>query len=190
MEKLIVISWCSWVGKNTVWEYLEPKMNDIVSKVVTCTTRPKRQWETDWKEYYFMSEKKFNDDVKNGEIFEWTITHNIFYWSSVKWLETAVKSNKIPLYIIDVKWLDNMKSILKGKYEILSIFITPPSFEILEQRIRLRGSETEKSIETRLNTAKEELKHLDSYRFEVKNYDYESCWDQIEKIIRDWASGL
>jgi guanylate kinase len=180
---IFIISWCSWVWKNTVWEHVEKNSWIGVKRVVTTTSREKRPHENHWDEYYFITKEEFEKKIDSWEMFEWTLTHNILYWSTKDELYKILADGLIPVYIIDVKWHSSMKEKLKDSFDINSIFILPPSFEALEERLASRWTESEERIQTRLQTAKEELEHMTEYDYLVINNKIDECSAEIRWII-------
>jgi len=183
-KPLIIISWCSWVGKNAVWKYIKSVSEINLGKVTTTTSRPIRQGETHWKEYFFVTKEEFENLIETNKLIEYTTTHTNYYWSTFEALENVVKNSIVPVYEIDTKWLDYFMESLKDDYDITSIFILPPSFEDLERRLLSRWSETPETIKIRIDTARREYESVNNYEYKVINDDIERAWNEILEIIK------
>lgn len=182
-KTLIILSGCSWVWKNAVWKYIKENSKLNLEKVTTTTSRPIRKWETHWKEYYFISKEEFETLISNNQLIEFATIHTNYYWSTLKSLENASKKDIIPVYEVDFRWLKFFQETLKDNYEIISIFILPPSFEDLEKRLLTRWTETSEVIKIRIETAKKELEEVDIYDHRVINDNIERVWEEILDII-------
>ncbi|EKE27429.1 MAG: hypothetical protein ACD_3C00208G0006 [uncultured bacterium (gcode 4)] len=183
-QPLYIISGCSWVGKNVVWEQIEKTPWIKAKKVMTFTTREKRIHENHASEYHFISKEEFNKKIDSWEMLEWTVTNSALYWSTNDELEKIISHWLIPVYIIDVKWHNSIREKLWEKFDITSVFILPPSFEILEERLEARWTESDERMLVRLQTAKEELEHIAEYDYFVINNEIEQCAKEIIDILK------
>ncbi|MDD2565550.1 MAG: guanylate kinase [Candidatus Gracilibacteria bacterium] len=182
-KTLIILSGCSGVGKNAVWKYIKENSKLNLEKVTTTTSRPIRKGETHGKEYYFISKEEFETLISNNQLIEFATIHTNYYGSTLKSLENASKKDIIPVYEVDFRGLKFFQETLKDNYEIISIFILPPSFEDLEKRLLTRGTETSEVIKIRIETAKKELEEVDIYDHRVINDNIERVGEEILDII-------
>ena len=172
MSKLVVISGPSGTGKGTVVRELlniYKEKNDKVHLSVSATTRLPRDGEVDGVNYYFLKEEEFLKKLKENDFLE----HNMY--STGKYYGT-LKSHVLKFLgegydvILEID-INGYKQVIENYDDALGIFIMPPSLEILEKRLRDRGTETEENIKKRLETAKEEIKNKQIYPHIVINED-------------------
>ena len=176
---IIVISGPSGAGKTTVCkEILKRRKNTVFS--VSVTTRKPRNGEIDGKDYFFISEKKFKRMLKNNELIEWAFVHNNYYGTPKKFLHRTINSGKDIILDIDVQ--GGMK-IKKFFPEGIFIFLMPSSWKVLEQRIRKRAQDDEKTIKVRLKNAKKEISYISDYTYFVINDKLENAVKSIISII-------
>ncbi len=186
MEKglLIILSGPSGVGKGTVRSYLlkDPSLNLAFS--VSCTTRCPRAGEINGVDYFFISKEEFLDKVNKGEFLEYTDFCGNMYGTLRTYVDKLRDEGKNVLVEIET---NGARQVLKNlhKQDEISIFLTCPSLEELEKRIRGRRSECECKIKERLEKAKEELKLACNYDFVVSNIVPEDCAKQIKQIIEN-----
>lgn len=175
MGKLVVISGPSGAGKGTVVKELlkiYDDNNDLVHLSVSATTRSPREGEIDKVNYYFISEKDFIDKIDNKEFLEYNKYGTGKYYGTLKSHVFEYLNNGYDVILeIDI---NGYKQVIDNYKDALGIFITTPNLEILEQRLRDRGTETEEQIQKRLNTAREELENKDIYPYIIINEDGKS----------------
>ena len=157
---LVVVSAPSGCGKDTVFKEIRKKRNDIVESV-SATTRKPREGEVEGVNYFFLSEDEFKDLIENNGLLEYAVYNNCYYGTPIKGVNDAISNGKI----------------------CVLIFLVPPSWETLEQRLRARNSEEEEMIQKRLNIAKKELLCQDEYDYKVVNDNLDDCVNDIEKIL-------
>ena len=156
---IVAVSGPSGVGKGTVLarveELLEQANPGSVGHSISVTTRAPRGQEKDGVEYYFRTTEQFEQMIKDGEIVEYD------------------------------KYVDNYYGTLNRKFDddTVTIFILPPSMEVLENRLRGRGTETEEKIRKRLEQAKSEIKRAGEFEYIVTNDDLEKAARDILAII-------
>lgn len=181
---IIVLSAPSGAGKNTIEKKLLKRSKNL-QKITTYTTRKPRGKEIDGKDYHFITKEKFEKMIKNNEFFEHAIIHKkYFFGSTKKQIEQVLSLKKDILFIIDVKGLSAIKKQKEYKNKIVSIFILPPSFEIMKQRLIKRGREGIDEINLRMQTAKQEIKEIKNYDYIVINDDLKTATKEIQNIIR------
>jgi len=172
MSKLVVISGPSGAGKGTVVKELLNIYKEREEKIhlsVSATTRSPREGEVDGISYYFISENEFLKKLEQNDFLE----HNMYgtgkYYGTLKSHVLKYLSEGYDVILeIDI---NGYKQVIENYDDALGIFIMPPSLEVLEQRLRDRGTETEESIQKRLKTAREEVNNKDIYPHIIINLD-------------------
>lgn len=170
--KVIVISGPSGTGKTTLCRELIKKNKNLVFSI-SYTTRPKKEKEKDGVDYYFVSEDKFLKMIKNNDFIEWAKVHGFYYGTPKKKLLETINSGKDVLLDIDVQ---GGKLIKKLFPDGIFIFILPPSWKALKERITKRRRDNPEEISLRLKNALKELKS-------IKYYDYVVINDKLEETI-------
>lgn len=166
---IIVLSGPSGVGKSTVRDRLM-KTGRFVSSI-SCTTRPPRGAERDGVNYFFVDEEEFLRRRDAGELLEWARVHQSHYYGTPRlFVMDALAQGKHVLLDIDVQGAAQLR--LKG-YPLLTVFLRPPSLELLRERLEKRGDTPPAEIERRLTTARAELAQADKYDLQVVNDDLE-----------------
>ena len=178
--KFIVISGPSGVGKDTICEELIKRENGIYS--VSMTTREKRSGEIDGVDYFFVDKEKFEDKIKNNFFLEYAIYNGNYYGTPTKFIIDNINRGINVFAILEVNGFTNVKKTFS---DAITIFIMPPSFAILEERLRKRGTDGEASIKKRLDIDKEEIKYKDRYDYVVINSTVDNAVLEIEKIINN-----
>lgn len=112
---ILILSGPSGVGKTTVWETLHTNYTDRLEKIITTTTRPKREGEIEGKHYYFLSREEFQFCIDSGDMIEYALVHGNYYGSTFKELERIVGLRKYPLYIVDPQGMVHLKPLLEHK---------------------------------------------------------------------------
>lgn len=177
--KVYVVSAPSGGGKGTILSRVldkDPHMRYSVS----VTTRRPRKGEIDGKDYLFVDDKRFQRWIDEERFAEWAVVHDERYGTLRMVLDEQVASGCDVLLELDVQ---GMRSILSQRDDIVSIFITPPSLEILEQRLRKRGGLREAQIRVRLENARGELAVRGEYDHTVVNDDLEEAIRRFEAIV-------
>ncbi len=183
--RLIVITGPSGVGKGTLVKQLLAHHKELWLSV-SATTRLPRHGEIDGEHYYFLDGKSFYELVNNGGFLEWAEFAGNCYGTPRKQVEERLHSARSVLLEIE---LEGARQVRKTFPEALQIFLAPPSFEELEQRIRGRATDSEEAISRRLRRAKEELQAQNEFNAVVINDDIEEALIQLEQII-DFTSPL
>jgi guanylate kinase len=177
--KLFVLAGPSGVGKGTlVRKILKERENITLS--VSMTTRKKRPSEKNGKEYFFVSQKEFDKNIKENNFLEYEKFFDASYGTLRGYVTKTLANGCDVILEIDTRGAINIK---KNFPDAVMIFIKPPSFAILEKRIRGRGAETEKQILSRLEKAKEELTEDKFFDYIITNDDLETANDELLKII-------
>lgn len=177
----IVLSGPSGVGKTTVVQQLINQHPHLYVQTVSCTTRTRRNAETDGVDYYFLSEEAFKRKVDHDEFLEHVSFSGNYYGTLRSEVETLKKTKKIILLIIDIQGGARIKSALSDS---VFIFITPPSLEVLKQRLVGRSSESKDSLEQRLKRADEEMKHAVEYNYVIENDNLNDAVDNLHQLLQ------
>ncbi len=163
---MIVISGPAGSGKGTVNRHLLETGEFVYS--VSATTRAPRPGEVDGINYHFITREDFIGRIANDGMLEYTEYCGNYYGTPKKEAEEVLASGKNLILEIEVEGAKNIKSKFP---EAVLIMLLPPSFKVQEQRLRMRGTETEEKILERLSRTKEEVKEAPSYDYVVYNYD-------------------
>lgn len=174
-----IITGPSGVGKTSIIKNVLEKFDDFTFSV-SYTTRPKRKGEKEGIDYYFVSDEKFKELVKAGELLEWAEVHGYMYGTSSSFVKGKLENGVSVILDIDVQGALN---VLKKIDDIVSIFISPPSFEVLKERLIKRGTEKNEDISRRLSDAKWELSHLSNFHYVVVNKSIQQASKSIESIL-------
>ena len=178
--RLFVLSGPSGCGKNTVYDGL-CEINPDVVQTVSMTTRAPRENETDGKDYYFVTKEEFFKRIDNGEFLEY-VNYGENYYGTLKCeINRLLEAGKTIVMVIEVCGALNIK---KAFPDSTSIFLLPPSVEVLSERLRSRGQNSEEDIRIRLSIAMDEMKQKDNYDYCVINDDLKTCVDEINAIIQ------
>lgn len=176
---LIVVSAPSATGKSTVVARVLREVPGLRFSV-SHTTRAPRKGEREGVEYHFVGREAFEAMIREEALLEWATVHGELYGTAKAEYERARAAGEDLLLDIDVQGAAQVRRRVAGA---LGIFILPPSYEILEARLRGRRQDREESIRTRLENARREVAAFHEYDFLVVNDDLESCVDAVKCII-------
>jgi len=181
VNKLIVISAPSGAGKTSIVHYLLKNMSELSFSVSACS-RDKRENETNGVDYHFLGVEGFKKKIKVDAFLEWEEVYSNQYYGTLKSeVERIWKEDKTVIFDIDVVGGLNIKK--QYPKECLSIFIMPPSIDVLRERLSGRSSESEEKIEIRLNKASEEISRNQEFDTVILNDDFEiACKETLEVI--------
>lgn len=177
---IFVISGPSGVGKTTVIK----KIKDVVPGLwlsVSATTRPKREGERHGIDYYFISEEEFKKKIEEGYFIEYAKVFNWYYGTPKEPIYEHLEDGIDVLLEIDVQGGERIMDLFpKGIF----IFLLPPSWKVLEERIKKRKTEGDEDIKMRLKRAREELRYVERYTHVVVNNHLDITIRDISYIIR------
>ena len=176
---IVVISAPSGVGKTTIRKNIGLKDKNFAYSVSYTTRRP-RAGEIEGLDYHFITQNSFRAKIQEEFFFEWAEVHQNFYGTPKELILSSLKEKRDILLDIDVQGARKLQSILK---EAIFIFLLPPSWTILEQRLRNRETETEQQVQQRLITAKNEIQRCWEYDYVVINSQIEETVEKIYTII-------
>ncbi|MBC5787101.1 MAG: guanylate kinase [Massilioclostridium sp.] len=174
---LLVLSGPSGSGKGTINQVIAEDPNVFIS--VSATTRQPREGEQDGKHYYFLSKEEFESRLSTGMILEHNVYCGNYYGTPKKEVYEHLEQGHDVILEIDV---NGALKVMKEN-DVVSIFIMPPSLEVLEQRLRGRGTETEEVVQQRLNEALTEISKAYEYDYIVVNDNLEDAIAQVKAII-------
>ncbi|MBS1998469.1 MAG: guanylate kinase [Cyanobacteria bacterium SZAS LIN-2] len=176
---LLVITGPSGVGKGTLVERIIERV-DHLKQSVSVTTRPMRPGEKEGQSYFFRTRAEFEAMVKNGEFMEWAEFAGHLYGTPRAWVYEQLNEGEDVILEIEVQGAKQVHSLYPPA---VLIFISPPSFEELEERLRLRGTESEEKIQQRLAKAREELLERNIFQYEVVNDVLDSAVAKLVHIV-------
>ena len=177
---LLVVSAPSGCGKDTIIAEVLKKIDNAYLSV-SMTTRPMRPGEVDGVNYYFVSQPEFEEKIDLGEMLEYARYGSNYYGTPAGPVRDLLEEGKTVILIIEVQGAGNVKRKFP---EACNIFIIPPSFEILEKRLRGRGTDDDESIIKRLDIAKDELARAVEFDYIVENDILEEAVEDIVTIIK------
>lgn len=179
--KLVVFTAPSGAGKTTIVKHLLSKYDDLAFSV-SATTRSARSEEVDGRDYYFLSLEEWSQKIEEGDFLEWEEVYENQYYGSLKSeVERLWKLGKYVIFDMDVKGATNIKKIYGDK--AITVFVKPPSPEILFNRLRNRKTESEDSLKKRINRAAEELTYEKTFDLVLLNDDLEICLQEADNIV-------
>ncbi len=178
---LIVLSAPSGGGKTTIAHQLLKRDKNIV-RSISCTTREPRKGEKNGKDYFFTTADRFKTMVKKKTFLEWAKVHRCFYGTPGHWVESQLNKGKDVLFVIDVQ---GGKTIKRKVKDAVLIFVKPPSFKVLKERLLGRQSEDAKALKIRLNDAQWEIKEGKHYDYQVINDRLAEAVSHVVKIIKN-----
>lgn len=178
--KIIILVAPSGSGKTTLAKRLLKEFPSLKWSTST-TTRAARSGEVHGEDYFFLNEKDFKKKIDSGDFIEWVAHHGNFYGTDKKVVENTLKRGEFRLFDVDTRGAD--KLIENYPNDCYSIFISPPSLETLEVRLRKRKTESEENLRIRLGAAREEMKRRDDYDIVIVNDDIESAYRNFKDAI-------
>ena len=183
-NKIILITAPSGSGKTSIVNHLMKNCPSLAFSV-SATTRLPRKNEKEGVDYYFISEENFKKKIHDKEFLEWEMVYEGKYYGTLKSEISRIwKENKVPVLDIDVQGAIHVQQ----QYPIntMALFVQAPSFEELKRRLQRRGSETEQSLQSRLNKSSFEMTFKKHFENIIINKDFDSACKEAEKIIGDF----
>ena len=181
---LFIVSSPSGGGKTSLVRALleaEPELRLSVS----YTTRPARPGEVDGRDYHFVTPAEFKRMLEAGEFLESAEIYGNHYGTSQKWIEHERESGHDVLLEIDWQGAQQVRRLLRP---VVSIFVLPPSLEVLESRLKGRGQDNADVVRKRLAAARDEIGHMSEYDYVIINEDFNRAALDLRSVIR--AAGL
>ena len=178
--ELIAVSAASGAGKTSIVKKILHLFPQIVFSI-SATTRPKRDNEEDGVEYFFITEKDFKKKIDNDEFVEWQKFYDYYYGTFKSFVDKNINAGKSVLLEIDVMGALYIKNHYPDSHVI---YIMPPSYEELIQRLRNRQTETEEDFQKRIERAKMELSHKDEFDYIIVNDNLEIAIEETSVLIK------
>jgi len=148
--------------------------------VVSVTTRPRRPGEADGVDYEFVGEEEFDRLVGDGGFLEWALVHGHRYGTPSGPVEGSLRAGKVVLLEVDVQGGERLMDLYPDG---VSVFLLPPGFDVLAERLRGRGTEPEGEVRRRLERAREEMTHAGRYSYVVVNDKVDEAVDKLRSIV-------
>ena len=177
---VLIISSPSGAGKTTICKKLIEEVNNL-NLSVSVTTRLKRSDEVDGKDYFFRSDKEFDDMVKQEKFLEYAKVFDYSYGTLKSEIDTKI-INGINV-IVDIDWQGTRQIEQHIPDDIVKIFILPPSINELEKRLGARATESQDSFKKRMSEARKEISHYSEYDFIIINEDLQESVNKIKTIL-------
>jgi guanylate kinase len=177
---LFIVCAPSGAGKTSLAKELL-KADPYIKLSVSYTTRKPRPNEVDGREYHFVSERKFEQMLEQGEFLESALVHGNHYGTSKRWITTQRAAGSDILLEID--W-QGAAQICRLFPETIGIFILPPSFDALLSRLNKRAQDTPDVIARRLAAAREEIGHVSEFKYAIINDDFSQAAQDLISIVR------
>ena len=178
--KLIIISSPSGGGKGTLIKEVRAMLPDL-GYSVSHTTRPQRFGEENGREYFFVTKEDFERRIKGDDFLEYAEVHGNLYGTSIAESKKVVHTGKDLIVEVDVQGAIQIMDRLKDSN--ISIFILPPSFEVLKARLTSRGTEAQAELNMRLKNAFNEVLQYSKFKYVIINEDLPTAARQIASII-------
>lgn len=184
---LLVISAPSGAGKTTLCKHLLQTHAEM-TRAITCTTRPPRSGEQDGVDYYFLDAQTFLKRVQSGQFLEHATVHGNSYGTLKSEVLGRLRSGQDVLLNIDVQ---GEATIRKRAHDdpdlrdaLVTVFLTPPSLQVLEERLRKRGLDSEAVIQKRLSVARHEHSHWRNFDYVLISSTMEEDLNRMETIMK------
>jgi len=176
---LVVVSAPSGAGKTSLCEWVVAAVPNLAHSV-SFTTRPPRSDERDGRDYHFVDEAAFRAMVDRGDFAEWAVVHGHLYGTSQALLQRHFAAGRDVILDIDTQGA----AILRREHpDAVFVFVVPPSWALLEERLRRRRSDAEADIQRRLQWAREEVKHYAEYQYVIVNDVFARAAEELKAII-------
>lgn len=186
MGKAILFSAPSGCGKTTIIKELMQYF-DCFDFSISATSRKPRGEEVDGRDYYFLSHDDFKARVDKGDFLEWEEVYQGTCYGTLKSeVERIWNNGKVIVFDVDVNGGKNIKRYFGS--DALSVFVMPPSIEVLEQRLRSRGTDSEEAIVKRLGRSAEELRQAPHFDVTIVNDDLQRAVNEAKQIIEKFIN--
>ncbi len=176
---LFVVSSPSGGGKGTLIQRVLKQVPNL-SYSVSFTTRAPRNGELDGREYFFVTRERFEEMADAGEFLEWAHVHSKLYGTARQQVVREIAAGRDIILEVDVQGAASVRSLMADS---VSIFILPPSFEVLKQRLQARGTDSPAELDLRLRNAHLELKDYSAFQYVILNDDLDRAANQMTAIV-------
>jgi len=181
---LFIISAPSGAGKSTLCRAVRDHFPDLTYSI-SYTTRSPRSSEQNGRDYYFIAKEEFEKGIARGRWAEWAEVHDNYYGTSAEFMDRQLTAGRDILLDIDIQ---GTRQILQRYPDGITIFIMPPSLEILKSRLRNRGTDSPEVVAVRLNNARKEIAQKDSYRHIIINDQLPDAVSELIAIFERYRS--
>lgn len=186
--KLIIFSAPSGSGKTTIVKHLVNTRNDLGFSISACTRDKRGRSEENGKDYYFLTIEDFIKKIDNHEFVEWEEVYPGNYYGTLKSeIDRIWASGKHVIFDVDVKGALHLKEYFGKK--ALAVYVKVESLDVLKERLKARGSETEDSLSRRIFKMKFEMTFQDKFDVILVNDDLEESFKKAEKLVDDFIKG-
>jgi guanylate kinase len=186
-QKIIILTAPSGAGKTSITRYLLNKYPQRLTFSISAATRQARGVEKNGVDYYFISEEEFTNKIQHEEFVEWEMVYEGKYYGTLKSeLQRIWSVGKVPVLDIDVKGAIHVQQ--QYPQTTLSLFIEPPSIDELKKRLTSRGTESEDSLNARINKASYELSFKHSFDHVIVNSDLSRACAEADKLVSDFIN--
>jgi guanylate kinase len=183
-HKIIVITAPSGAGKTSITKYLLHHFPQLAFSV-SATTRSPRSNEVDGKDYHFISLEEFKQRIVKNEFIEWEMVYEGSYYGTLKSeMERIWSEGRVPVLDIDVKGAIHV--LREYPINTLSIFIEPPSVDVLRERLSARGTESEETLKTRVSKAVYEITFKDHFHEVIVNEDLDKACAEAHQLVQSF----
>jgi guanylate kinase len=177
---MLVLSSPSGAGKTTLSRRLL-ESDPAIDLSISVTTRPPRPGEVDGRDYHFIDRAQFDAMVVRGELLEWAQVFGNRYGTPRGPVETALAGGRDVLF--DIDWQGTQQLREKGRADLVSVFVLPPSIPDLEQRLKSRAQDTPEVIRSRMAKAADEMSHWAEYDYVVINREIADAFEDVRAIL-------
>lgn len=178
---LFVLSSPSGAGKTSlVRAILEKDTNTQLS--ISYTTRPPRPSEVDGRDYIFVSLEKFKEMVEQGEFIEYALVFGNLYGTPKQPIFEALEKGRDVLF--DIDWQGTQQIAQNAKEDLVRLFILPPSYQALDERLHSRAQDSEEVIQSRMKSALDEISHWAEYDYVIINDDFQKSLDNVYSVLQ------
>tara|TARA_B100000965_G_C19547484_1_gene738551 strand:- start:563 stop:1135 length:573 start_codon:yes stop_codon:yes gene_type:complete len=186
-NKVIIFSAPSGAGKTTIVKNLLQNFTSQLSFSVSACSRAPRQNEVNGKDYHFLSVKDFKKGIESKLFLEWEEVYpNLFYGTLQEEVERIWSNGKAIIFDVDVKGGISLKQHFGEK--ALSVFVAPPSFGVLEKRLRNRGTESEEDLQKRIGKVAQEMIYKSDFDKVLVNENLEQACQQALEMVQDFLA--
>ena len=184
---MVILSSPSGAGKTTLTKLIAESKDFNIS--ISHTTRKPRVSEINGKDYYFISNEKFQEMIEKNEFLEYAKVFNNFYGTTILPVIEKLKNGKNVIFDIDWQGTEQIKT-KKLEYKLITFFVLPPSRKVLFDRLSNRDMKDKLTVELRMKEFKKDVLHWKNYDYVVINDNLEDCFSEIAKLIDSEVNDL